>query len=80
MNSETIRLNNLSIGYRGKNGTRVVAAGISAAIRSGELTCLLGANGVGKSTLLRTLSAFQPKLDGEVLIEGQEIATFSDRN
>ena len=77
--SETIRLSNLSIGYRGKNGTRVVATGISAAIRSGELTCLLGANGVGKSTLLRTLSAFQPKLDGEVLIEGQEIATFSDK-
>ena len=79
MSSETIRLSNLSIGYRGKNGTRVVATGISAAIRSGELTCLLGANGVGKSTLLRTLSAFQPKLDGEVLIEGQEIATFSDK-
>ena len=79
MSSETIRLSNLSIGYRGKNGTRVVAAGISAAIRSGELTCLLGANGVGKSTLLRTLSAFQPKLDGEVLIEGREIATFNDK-
>lgn len=69
MSSETIRLNNLSIGYRGKNGTRVVASGISAAIRSGELTCLLGANGVGKSTLLRTLAAFQPKLDGEILLE-----------
>ena len=69
MSSETIRLSNLSIGYRSKNGTRVVATGINAAIRSGELTCLLGANGVGKSTLLRTLAAFQPKLDGEVLIE-----------
>lgn len=79
MSSETIRLSNLSIGYRGKNGTRVVATGISAAIRSGELTCLLGANGVGKSTLLRTLSAFQPKLDGEVLIKGKEITTFNDK-
>ena len=79
MNNETIRLSNLSIGYRGKNGTRVVAAGINAAIRSGELTCLLGANGVGKSTLLRTLSAFQLKLDGDVLIEGREITTFSDK-
>jgi iron complex transport system ATP-binding protein len=46
-----------------------VASGISAAIRKGELTCLLGANGVGKSTLLRTLSAFQPKLDGEIFLE-----------
>jgi len=79
MSRETIRLSNLSIGYRGKNGTRVVAAGINAAIRSGELTCLLGANGVGKSTLLRTLSAFQPKLDGDVLIEEREITTFSDK-
>ena len=79
MSSETIRLSNLSIGYHCKNGTRVVAAGINAAIRSGELTCLLGANGVGKSTLLRTLSAFQPKLDGEVLIEGKEITTFNDK-
>ena len=79
MSSETIRLSNLSIGYRSKNGTRVVATGINAAIRSGELTCLLGANGVGKSTLLRTLAAFQPKLDGEVLIEEQEITTFNDK-
>ena len=68
MNAETIILKDLSIGYRTKNGTRVVAAGINAAICRGELTCLLGANGVGKSTLLRTLSAFQPALSGEVLI------------
>ena len=57
----TIQLRQLSIGYPSKRGVRVVAEGISGAIRSGELTCLLGANGVGKSTLLRTLSAFQPK-------------------
>ena len=86
MNNDSVRLNNLSIGYRGKNDVRVVASGISAAIRQGELTCLLGANGVGKSTLLRTLSAFQPKLDGEVLIvesekskEERDISQFTDK-
>ena len=68
MNSETIILKNLSIGYRTKNDVRTVAEGINATIRSGELTCLLGANGVGKSTLLRTLSAFQPALSGDVLL------------
>ena len=68
MNNETIQLRNLSIGYMLKHGVRVVAEGINGAIRSGELTCLLGANGVGKSTLLRTLSAFQPKTKGEVYI------------
>ena len=72
MEKETIILKELSIGYHAKNGTRIVAEGINAAIRQGELTCLLGANGVGKSTLLRTLSAFQPKLGGEIIIRSQE--------
>jgi len=80
MNNETIILSDLSIGYQGKNGAKkVVAGGLSASIRRGELTCLLGANGVGKSTLLRTLSAFQPKLGGEIRIEGREIASFTDK-
>jgi len=81
MASETIILKNLSIGYRTKNDTKTVAEGINAAIRSGELTCLLGANGVGNSTLLRTLSAFQPALSGEILIAGKEksLTSFSDK-
>ena len=79
MNNETIILKDLSIGYRTKNSTYTVADGINATIRSGELTCLLGANGVGKSTLLRTLSAFQPKLCGEIVIIDKEIEAFSDK-
>ena len=67
MNNETIQLRNLSIGYQTKHSVRTVAESINGAIRSGELTCLLGANGVGKSTLLRTLAAFQPAIKGEVL-------------
>ena len=55
----TIQLHNLSIGYRGKHHTYPVATGLNASLHSGRLTCLLGANGVGKSTLLRTLSAFR---------------------
>ena len=56
MNKETIHIENLSIGYPGKGDVKAVADGICAGINSGELTCLLGANGVGKSTLLRTLT------------------------
>jgi len=56
-----------------------VASDICAGINSGELTCLLGANGVGKSTLLRTLSAFQPKLSGEIRIQGKEIGSYTDK-
>ena len=94
MNNETIQLRNLSIGYQTRHGVKTVAEGISGSILSGQLTCLLGPNGVGKSTLLRTLSAFQPKTGGEVLFRGvrseesgvrnddqevREISTLSDK-
>ena len=75
----TIHIDSLSIGYPDKSGTKIVADGICADIRSGELTCLLGANGVGKSTLLRTLSAFQPKLGGNIYIDGREIGDYTDK-
>lgn len=76
---KTIELQNLSIGYITKKERKVVAEGITANIHSGELTCLLGANGIGKSTLLRTLSAFQPKLAGEVFVQGKEIASYTEK-
>ena len=79
MSKETIRIENLTIGYAGKSDVKVVAQGINASIFSGELTCLLGANGVGKSTLLRTLSAFQPKLAGNIQILGRELSTYTDK-
>lgn len=74
-----ILLKDLSIGYQTKHGVKMVAEQINGTIRSGELTCLLGANGVGKSTLLRTLSAFQPKMAGEIIIEGRELSTYTDK-
>ena len=79
MKQNTIHIKNLSIGYPGKGEVKVVAGHINAGINSGELTCLLGANGIGKSTLLRTLSAFQPKLSGEIFIQGKEIEQYKDK-
>jgi len=77
MNGENVELHQLSIGYLVKKKVKTVATDINATIRRGELTCLLGANGVGKSTLLRTLSAFQPKLSGSILIKDREIGEYS---
>ena len=85
---KTVELKNLSIGYTQKGNEKVVAQGLNAAINSGELTCLLGCNGIGKSTLLRTLSAFQPALGGDVMInyelritnyELRPLASFTDK-
>lgn len=64
-----IELKNLSTGY----GTKVVASGLNATLREGELISLLGSNGVGKSTLLRTMSAFQPSLEGDIIIQGKKL-------
>lgn len=76
---ETIDIRNLSIGYAGRKGTKVIARNINAAICSGELTCLLGTNGVGKSTLLRTLSAFLRPLEGEISILGKPLKDYTDK-
>ena len=75
----TIQLENLSIGYRDKLHRKIVAENICSTIYSGELTCLLGTNGVGKSTLLRTLSAFQPALGGEIRIQGKKLGRYTEK-
>ena len=76
---EGVVLQDLSIGYTSKKRQYVVASGLNAAIHSGELTCLLGRNGVGKSTLLRTLAAFQPPLSGDVIINGKTLSGLTEK-
>lgn len=79
MNTKAIILRDLGIGYTTKHGVITVAEDINGTICSRELTCLLGANGVGKSTLLRTLSAFQPKIQGEIMIGGRDLSDWTDK-
>lgn len=76
MDSNTIILEDVTIGYDGK---KVVARHLSGEIVSGELTCLLGANGVGKSTLMKTMSAFIPRIDGSIKLMGRDIGEYSDK-
>lgn len=64
----SVLLSELSIGYRHRGETKVVARHLTGSLNAGELTCLIGPNGVGKSTLLRTLSGFLRPLQGEVLL------------
>lgn len=58
----SITISNLSIGYPKK----MVATGLNATFKNGELSCLLGPNGIGKSTLLRTMMGLQPPLSGDI--------------
>ena len=77
--SITIQLTDLAIGYKAKKNKKTVATGINASLQSGCMTCLIGPNGVGKSTLLRTLSAFQPPLDGEISLMGKNIEEYNEK-
>lgn len=45
-------------------------------LKKGEFTCLVGPNGVGKSTLLRTLAGLQPTLAGEIFLAGRSLKSF----
>lgn len=60
------RLSSLTTGYLTPSGKKVIAEDINGQLNVGELTCLLGANGVGKSTLLKTLSGFLPIISGDI--------------
>ncbi len=80
MRKKTIDIRNLSIGYNSKNGRKTVAENLNTALYQGELTCLLGVNGIGKSTLLKTLSGFLDRIGGDILINDRNIDSFSEKD
>uniref|UniRef100_UPI0040487383 ATP-binding cassette domain-containing protein n=1 Tax=Mariniflexile sp. TaxID=1979402 RepID=UPI0040487383 len=66
----------LSIGYASKKERTVVAANINIELHKGELVGLVGGNGIGKSTLLRTLTNVQNALGGAVFINAKNIKDY----
>ena len=64
----------LDIGY----GRKIVQRSLNLQAGSGRLICLVGRNGYGKSTLLRTIAGLQSPLAGEILIDGQDVTKMSD--
>ena len=68
---------NLSIGYQNKKGHSGIAHGINLHLKEGKLIALIGANGIGKSTLLKTLTAIQKPLAGAVLLNGKNVTDYS---
>lgn len=75
----TLELHNLTTGYRIRSEYKTVGKDLTASLLAGELTCLLGANGSGKSTLLRTLSAFLPPVSGKILLDGNSLLNYNER-
>jgi len=63
----------LAVGY----GKKIILQDLDLEIQKGELIAFIGPNGVGKSTLIRTLCGIQPALDGSVWLMGQNIELLS---
>ena len=76
--SAKLTTTNLSIGYSHKQKTKTVAEKINISLQHGKLTCLMGPNGIGKSTLIKTLTGVLPPISGEVLIGSQNINTLNN--
>jgi iron complex transport system ATP-binding protein len=67
---------NLSIGYRDKKQVYEIQKNLNLKIHKGALLAVLGRNGIGKSTLLRTLTKVQSPLNGSIAIDGKELQNF----
>src|SRR5690625_1048988 len=56
-----------------KFGRKKELDGVSFSAHKGEITCLIGVNGVGKTTILNAIMALTPKNSGQILINGEKI-------
>lgn len=69
----TLAAQNLSFGYPG----RTVGRALSLAVQPGEALALLGPNGGGKTTLLKTLLGLLPAKGGAVMLDGRPLSSIS---
>lgn len=67
--SALLEVKNLKVGY----GKIIAVKDISITVNQGEIVTLIGSNGAGKSTTLRTISGLLKPKSGEILFEGNRI-------
>jgi simple sugar transport system ATP-binding protein len=74
--SDLIELDNVSKYF----GNVIALVGVTTSVRAGEVTCVLGDNGAGKSTFIKILSGVHPHDTGRFLVEGREVHYSSPRD
>ncbi|RKE94987.1 ABC transporter ATP-binding protein [Ichthyenterobacterium magnum] len=71
-----LKTDKLSIGYKTKKKETVISSNITIELHKGELIGLVGANGIGKSTLLKTITNVQQALNGDIFINKKTLETY----
>jgi iron complex transport system ATP-binding protein len=72
-----LSLSSLKIGYVKGGKQNILLPPLNASAGKGELIAVIGRNGIGKSTLLRTLAGLQPALGGGIFYSGKNLNDFS---
>jgi iron(III) transport system ATP-binding protein len=73
--TDALALEDLRIAYPQPGGARVAVDALSLRLAAGEIGCLLGSSGCGKTTVLRAIAGFEPLQAGRILLRGREIAS-----
>jgi iron complex transport system ATP-binding protein len=71
ISNNILTTSNLSI--TSKATTTIIAENLNLNLQAGKLIALIGANGIGKSTLLRTITGIQKPLSGTIALNGKNI-------
>ena len=74
-----LEVKDLEVGYSTKNGALTVCEDLEFQVSQGEMAAIVGINGIGKSTLLRTLGRVQRKLSGNIMVNGRELNSYKSR-
>ena len=73
----SIETKDLNIGYQQKKSVSTIQKNISVQLFKSEFVGILGKNGIGKSTLLRTLAGVQDAISGNIFIQGKSIQSYN---
>ncbi len=74
---EILTFDSLKIGYVSGKNENALLPPLNACAYKGEMIAIIGRNGIGKSTLLRTLTGLQPSLAGEIFYSNKNIRDYS---
>lgn len=80
MNQNVLHTENLSIGYKTKSETNIIIQNSDIQLQKGKLVALVGANGIGKSTLLKTITGIIPTLEGSVFLKDKSIHSYVQKD
>lgn len=78
MKNTVLQTQQISIGYQNKTKQKIVAQNISIQLHAGNFITLIGTNGVGKSTLLRSITGIIKPLKGEVMLNDSNIQNYTN--